>query len=88
MGPLGASCFHTMTTATETLTLQQWAVAWDDLSNPQVCTQAATLADWKNDIEQLCTFEQDCTVDVQQAVDTFYAKISAAHAAATKAVKK
>ena len=88
LGPLGATCFHSMTTDTESLTLQQWAQVWDNLDNPQVCTSASTLAEWKQDIEELCSYEQDCTVDVQEAVDTFYNKISAASQAAEKATKK
>lgn len=83
LGILGAAGFHTLTNDTERLNIQQWAVKWDDLQHPLVCTSVDTLADWKGDIEKLCSFNSnECTYQVQQAVNAFYAKISAATGAA------
>jgi len=69
------------------MTLQQFAAWWDDLADPKVATSAQTLADWKADIEKLCTYSGDCTAQVQAQVTAFAAKLNAAHAAATKGKK-
>jgi hypothetical protein len=83
----GAYCSHTLTNATETMTLAQFAAYWDDLSDPKVATSVSTLAEWKADIEKLCTFSNACSAQVQAQVTAVYNKISAAHATAKKVVK-
>ena len=86
LGAQGAFCSHTLTNATESMTLQQFAVWWDDASDPKVATSVSTLADWKADIEKLCTFTNACSAQVQAQVAAVYNKISAAHATAKKVI--
>ncbi len=88
LGVDGGAVFHTLTTDSEVITLQQFAKRWNDLSDPLVCTTSSTFADWKADIEKLCSFSNYCTTDMQTAVDTFYSKITAADNAAKSALKK
>jgi hypothetical protein len=66
------------------MTLAQFATYWDDLSDPKVATSVSTLAEWKADIEKLCTFSNACTAQVQAQVTAVYNKIAAAHATAKK----
>lgn len=87
LGAEGAFCSHTLTNETKSMTLQQFAVWWDDLSDPKVATSVSTLAEWKADIEKLCSFTQACTSDVKSQVDAIYNKISAAHKTAKKVTK-
>lgn len=75
LGPLGASGFHTLTTGQESLSLSQWAQKWDDLNHPLVCTSVDTLADWKADLEKLCSSGKRCTYEEQQALTNFYQKV-------------
>ena len=81
LGASGAACFHTLTPAYEILDLQQFASRWTDLKNPLVCTDSSTLADWKADIEKLCSYDQNCTPEVQAQVNLFYDKLEAAEKA-------
>lgn len=67
LGSQGAAGFHTLTPASETLDLTQWATKWNDLSNPMICTQASTFADWKADIEKLCSKNTHCIYQAEQA---------------------
>ncbi len=83
----GAFCSHTMTDDTLSMTLPEFAAWWDDLSDPKVATSVSTLAEWKGDIEKLCTFENVCSIQVQQQVDAVYNKIAAAHATAKAVVR-
>lgn len=87
LGVNGGALFHTLNTDSRVLTLPEFAQRWNDLSDPLVCTNSSTFAEWKSDIEKLCSFENVCTTNMQEAVDTFYAKIKAANAAAQKAIK-
>lgn len=70
------------------MSLQEFAVWWDDTSDPKVATSARTLAEWKGDIEKLCSNQNICTAEVEEAVETFYAKIVAAQATAKRATGK
>lgn len=88
LGAQGAFCAHLLTNDTRTLSLQQFAAYWDDLTDPKVATSISTITDWKADIENLCTDSGDCSEQMEAQVNTLYNKISAAHAAATKAVGK
>jgi hypothetical protein len=84
LGAQGAFGSHTLTNQTETLTLQQWSQKWVDLSHPLVCTSVDTLAEWKGDLEKLCTYSNACSAQVQAQVTAVYNKITAAHATAKK----
>ena len=84
LGASGASCAHTLTDQTQQMSLQEFAVWWNDLSNPKVATTLAALTELKADLEKLCTFSGDCSVQTQTAVEAAYAKVAAAHAAAVR----
>lgn len=86
LGVQGGALFHTLNSDSQILTLQQFGQRWNDLKDPLVCTNSSTFSQWKDDIEKLCSFENVCTTNMQEAVDTFYSKISAANAAAQKAI--
>lgn len=87
LGVEGASIFHTMTSETGTLTLEQWAARWDDLDHPLVCFGTDMLAEWKGALEKVCSHEP-CTANIKQAIDNASAKIKAANDAAIKATGK
>lgn len=87
LGIEGASVFHTLTPETGQLTIEEWAARWDDLDHPLVCFGTEMLAEWKGDLEKLCSVEP-CTVKMKDAVDAFYAKVKAANDAAAKASGK
>lgn len=70
-----------------TMTLQQFAAWWDDLSDPKVGTELSTILDWKADIEQLCTDINACSDATVQQVNTLVTKIQAAAATAKKVTK-
>lgn len=76
LGPEGSACFHTMTDQTETLTLNQWALKWDSMSDPQVCSGASTFADLKGDIEKLCSFGNYCTYEMNSRVQSLSQKLN------------
>lgn len=66
------------------MTLTDFVSWWDDLSDPKVATPASTLADLKDDIEKLCSFEKICTMEVQTAVKQLSAKVSTIQSQAKK----
>jgi hypothetical protein len=70
------------------MNLQQFAAWWDDLSDPKVATSISTITDWKADIEKLCTDTNACSVETQAQVNSLYTKLSQAHKAASKVIKK
>jgi len=89
LGANGAFGSHEFTSETETLNLQQWSAKWVDLKNPLVCTYVQTLADYKYDLETLCTDEPGvCSEQVQAKVTALYNKITAAHATAKQITNK
>jgi hypothetical protein len=60
------------------MTLQEFALWWDDLSDPKVATSISTILDWKADIEKLCNISQDCSAQLQSQVSTLVTKIGKA----------
>lgn len=64
----GAACFYQNTSDSEMLSLQQWAVRWDNLADPVVCTQTSSFASLKAEIETLCSNDGDCTYDTTVAI--------------------
>lgn len=88
LGSQGASCFHTLTTDSEQLTLQQWAERWDNLLDPQVCSVVETFVDIKGDVEKLCSDENICTYDMTEKVNALSTKLDKITTAAKKAANK
>lgn len=52
----GAACFHTLNGVSRDVS----AEAWDRERVGRVCTDAATFADWKALLEQLCSVSKRC----------------------------
>lgn len=75
LGPEGAACDNILTSSPQSLTLQQWAMRWDDLNNPQVCSVAQTFSDIKGDIEKLCSFGNYCTYSMQVQINSISSKL-------------
>ena len=71
MGKDGATCFHTLTSATRDISEPEW----DNTRFGWVCTDANNFAGWKADIEQLCHQTNNCTYDVQSQIKAFFDKI-------------
>lgn len=84
LGSQGASCFHTLTTGSEQLTLQQWAERWDNLADPQVCSVVESFTDIKADVEELCSFNNVCTYDQTAQVQRISDKLNGVVSAAKK----
>lgn len=84
LGASGASCAHLLTNDTQMMTLQQFAVWWDDLSDPKVATSISTIEDWKADIETLCTDTQACSAQTLAQVNALISKVSKAHAVSVR----
>jgi hypothetical protein len=73
MGASGAECFHTLTTATEELTKEEW----DARRFGMVCTVADTFADWKSVIEKLCNKTGICDYETQASLNAFFDRVKA-----------
>jgi hypothetical protein len=71
LGSQGAACFHTLTSAEEDLP----KAIWDIRRFGMVCTVAGTFADWKQDIEDLCSYSHDCDYQQQQEIEAFFKKV-------------
>lgn len=79
LGASGAETFDLLDSTTTTLTLQQFATAWDDLSNangPLVCMRTADWASLKLDLEELCSWGGQCTTAQQAALTQFTNQLS------------
>lgn len=92
LGSQGASAFHTFTPTTASLTLQQWAEAWDDLANPlgpMVCTRSETLAKLKGAVEKLCSDHDGmCSYDMKEQVGALSSRLDTVTEKAKKAARK
>lgn len=66
-GVQGGVEVHTLANVPEIdLTYIQFQDLWFDLSHPMVATSIETFADWKEDIESLCS-KTSCSYDQKQA---------------------
>lgn len=79
LGPNGAFEFNLLNTDSKDISLQDWAAAWNDLSNPDgpmVCTRTATLANFKMVIETLCSWHpSECDIQAQNQVSQFMSRV-------------
>ena len=58
-GPIGASCFHTNTTATRDVSKTEW-----DLERfGMICGKASAFAELKDDLLKLCNETRSCTYE-------------------------
>lgn len=71
MGPIGASCFHTITTETRTIPKP----VWDIERFGMICTQSTNFAEWKATIEKLCQVTRKCDFVTKQAIAEFFARV-------------
>lgn len=61
------------------MNLQEFAVWWDDLTDPKVATSISTILDWKGDLEKLCTDTPGiCSKEAEARVDALAAKMGKA----------
>ena len=81
LGPNGAVSFNLLSSGSSDLSLEQWAAKWDDLANaagPMICERTSTLANLKQVIETLCSWNSsECTQQAQSQVDAFMSRVSA-----------
>lgn len=61
MGPDGATCNHFLKEEPRDITKE----AWDLERFGMICEKAEVFADWKADIEKLCSNNKKCTYDGQ-----------------------
>lgn len=85
MGTLGAHCDCIFSSCPQDMTLEQFGAYWTNLQDPKVAMEVSALTEWKSDIEQLCSYTNDCSQTTEAQVDALYQKISAAQTTATKA---
>ena len=69
-GPLGAVWYETQTTATGSVD----KASWDQLRIGMVCMSPTSLADFKQEIEDLCSASDDCDYAAVQAATANIAK--------------
>jgi len=67
MGEYGATCAHTLTAATRDIPKSQW----DQERFGQICFGSESFADWKADIENLCSLSGRCTYQQQISATRF-----------------
>lgn len=87
LGASGAETFDLLDSTTTTLTLQQFATEWDDLSNadgPLVCMRTSDWAALKLDLEELCSWGGECTTAQQAALTQFTTQLNSLNAKDTK----
>lgn len=73
MGPLGASCFYTLSDGHRTLSAKEW----DELRFGQVCTDSANFADWKAATLKLCKKTGMCSYKDKQDIQNFNLRLEA-----------
>lgn len=71
MGDYGASCFRTLSSGTRDLEKPEW----DQVRFGQVCTSAATLAEWKAALMKLCSDSGRCDYETKKLINNFTKKI-------------
>lgn len=71
-GPLGASCFHTLTDESRDIEKEQW----DQERFGMICTNAASFADWKESLLKLCKLAgKRCRYVVEKKIIEFNDKV-------------
>lgn len=66
-GPLGATCFTTLSNQTRDLTPSEW----DELRFGQICTEASNYADNVAIIQKACRLCKCCTYDAKKQIMKF-----------------
>ena len=72
MGADGATCAHTLTSATRDIDKANW----DQLRFGMICESSDSFADWKAVIEQLCSVSGRCTYEEKQWAQIFFLRIA------------
>jgi hypothetical protein len=69
LGSQGAVQIHTLANVpSQVISLSQFAVLWDNSSDPLICTNSSTFANWKANLEKLCSFDNTCSYDNTQVI--------------------
>lgn len=71
MGELGASCFYTHSNNARDLSKTEW----DEERVGKVCTEAATLANYKTAIQKLCYVTKSCTIEQKKILKQIGTKL-------------
>ncbi len=58
------------------MNLNQFALWWDDLTDPKIATRASVLADLKADVEELCSLGNYCNYDMTSKVQSISQKLN------------
>lgn len=70
-GSQGAVYFNFLTATKGHLSKSEW----DAKRLGMACISTDSLADWKAEIEKLCSYSDDCDYDTQEAIESFFAKL-------------
>lgn len=73
LGDLGAACFNTMNTTAREIDKP----AWDKERYGELCMTVQTFADFKSEIEQLCSLSGKCTDSQKKMVSEFFDRVDA-----------
>jgi hypothetical protein len=68
LGSQGAACYHALTQDHEDLP----KAIWDIRRYGMLCTTGDTFADWKQAIEQLCSYSKNCDYETQTKLQEFF----------------
>lgn len=79
-GADGASCVHSMTTETRDID----KINWDIERFGEICVKAEAIADWKAELEELCSISGRCTQAQKAALNNFFARIDSLSAGVPK----
>jgi hypothetical protein len=88
LGSQGAVLEHTLTSTQTTLTLEQFAELWDNLSDPLICTNSSVFATWKANLEKLCSDSNSCSYNDTQAVSSVAKAIGSVLKKQSDAIKR
>lgn len=76
----GATEFHFLTSETHDYDKP----TWDSMRGGMICEQPDVFADWKADLEKLCSISNRCTYQQKQALQDFYSRVQSVQKRVTK----
>jgi len=70
----GAECFSTLSETPRSMSSEEFAIWLNDSSDPKLCTNVDSFANWKKAILKLCSRTKLCTSDFKKKVNELYFK--------------
>lgn len=71
-GDDGASCVHTMNDQKRDIAKGDWDIE----RFGEICVQSQAIADWKAELEELCSISNRCTYDQKEAIRLFFVRLN------------